>query len=318
MLATDPPDHTRLRRLVQKAFTPRVIEELRALVQELVDAQLERVAVEGEMDVIADLAFPLPFTVISRMLGMPDADANELRDLSHTIVKTLDPILSDDDIRAAADADERMDEHLDAAIAWKRKQPADDLLSALIAAEESGDVLSDDELRSQVALLFIAGHETTVNLIGNGTLALLRDREQFTRLRDDPGLDANAADELLRYDSPVQFSGRGVLEDLRIDDQVIPAGSAVMVCLGSANRDPARWGPHAETVDVGRPNVKDHVSFGGGVHHCLGAALARLEGQVAIPSLIRRFPDMQLTSDAPSWNGRLVLRGLDSLPVTLG
>jgi cytochrome P450 len=319
MLGSDPPDHTRLRRLVQKAFTPRVIEQLRPLVQELVDEQLDRVvARDHAMDVIADIAFPLPFTVISRMLGMPPADADMLRDLSHTIVKTLDPIISDDEVRAAADANDRMDEHIDAAIAWKRKAPADDLLTGLIAAEDAGDMLTDGELRSQVALLFIAGHETTVNLIGNGLLALLRNRAAFEQLRNHPDLDVLAVDELLRYDSPVQFSARTVLQDFETSEGVVPAGSVALACLGSANRDPQRWGDHAESLDLTRVDAREAVSFGGGVHHCLGSALARLEGQVAIGALVRRFPQMELATDTPKWNGRMVLRGLDELPVTLG
>ena len=296
-----------------------MIEQLRPLVQELVDEQLDRVvARDHAMDVIADIAFPLPFTVISRMLGMPPADADMLRDLSHTIVKTLDPIISDDEVRAAADANDRMDEHIDAAIAWKRKAPADDLLTGLIVAEDAGDMLTDGELRSQVALLFIAGHETTVNLIGNGMLALLRNRAAFEQLRNHPDLDVLAVDELLRYDSPVQFSARTVLQDFETSEGVVPAGSVAMACLGSANRDPQRWGDHAESLDLTRVDAREAVSFGGGVHHCLGSALARLEGQVAIGALVRRFPQMELATDTPKWNGRMVLRGLDELPVTLG
>ena len=175
-----------------------------------------------------------------------------LRDWSHTMTKTLDPILSDDDIRAASDAEELMNAFLLDVFEWKRNEPGDDLLTALIAAEDSGDVLSDDELLAQVSLLFIAGHETTVNLIGNGTLALLRNRDQWERLVRDPELDANAADELLRYDSPVQFSGRTVLTDVELEGKTLPAGSSTMVCLGAANRDPARWGATAEALDIGR------------------------------------------------------------------
>ncbi len=317
LLGLDPPDHTRIRRLVQRAFTPKVIERLRPLVERLVDETLERVASNPSIDVIAELAFPLPFTVISRMLGMPDADAGELRSWSHAATKALDPILTDDDLRAAFFATENMDAYLTEVIAWKRANPADDLLSALITAEDEGDVLSEDELLSTVALLFVAGHETTVNLIGNGTLALLHHRSQLERLRDDPGLDANATDELLRFDSPVQFSGRMLLEDMHFGGHTVPAGSSVMTCLGSANRDPRQWGADADTLDLTRESAALHVSFGGGIHHCLGAALARLEGQIAIPALVRRFPHMELATDPPARNGRIVLRGLDALPVTL-
>lgn len=317
MLSSDPPDHTRLRRLVQKAFTPRVIAELRPLVESLVIEALDRVAPEGRMDVIGDLAFPLPFTVISEMLGMPEADSAQLRDWSHTMVKTLDPILSDEDVLAASAAADHMNAYLAEVVAWKRANQADDLLTALIKAEDDGDVLTDGELIAQIGLLFVAGHETTVNLIGNGTLALLRHRDQLERLRGDPSLDANAADELLRYDSPVQFSFRLATADLRFGDTDIPAGDAVLPCLGSANRDPERWGDDADVLDLGRDGAAQHVSFGGGVHHCLGAALARLEGSVALGTMARRFPGMELATDAPAWNGRIVLRGLDALPVSL-
>ena len=252
MLHADPPDHTRLRRLVQKAFTPRVIADLRPLVEQLVDTALDAFDTTGTVDIIGDLAFPLPFVVISRMLGMPETDAARLRDWSHTMTKTLDPILSDDEIRAASDAEERMNAFLLDVFEWKRSEPADDLLTALIAAEDAGDVLSDEELLAQVSLLFIAGHETTVNLIGNGTYALLRNREQWDRLAARPGLDANVADELLRYDSPVQFSGRTVLTDVALEGKTLPAGSSTMVCLGAANRDPAHWG---DTRRVTRPRA---------------------------------------------------------------
>ncbi len=304
---------------MQKAFTPRVIEQLRPLVQELVDEQLDRVvARDHAMDVIADIAFPLPFTVISRMLGMPPADADMLRDLSHTIVKTLDPIISDDEMRAAADANDRMDEHIDAAIAWKRKAPADDLLTGLIAAEDAGDMLTDSELRSQVALLFIAGHETTVNLIGNGMLALLRNRAAFEQLRNHPDLDVLAVDELLRYDSPVQFSGSNGapgFRDVRGRGACGLGGDGVSR-LGQSR--PAAMGRQRRVPGSDSRGRREAVSFGGGVHHCLGSALARLEGQVAIGALVRRFPQMELATDTPKWNGRMVLRGLDELPVTLG
>ena len=317
MLRADPPDHTRLRRLVQKAFTPRVIADLRPLVEQLVDTALDAFDTTGTVDIIGDLAFPLPFVVISRMLGMPETDAARLRDWSHTMTKTLDPILSDDEIRAASDAEERMNAFLLDVFEWKRSEPADDLLTALIVAEDAGDVLSDEELLAQVSLLFIAGHETTVNLIGNGTYAPLRNREQWDRLVGEPGLDANVADELLRYDSPVQFSGRTVLTDVALEGKTLPAGSSTMVCLGAANRDPAHWGDTAESLDLGRAGSNQHLSFGGGVHYCLGSVLARLEGQIAISRMARRFPRMELASDTPAWNGRLVLRGLDALPVTI-
>jgi cytochrome P450 len=317
ILNIDPPDHTRVRKLMSKVFTPKRVGELRPKIQRLVDDALDAVAPSGEMDLIADLAFPLPFTVISEMLGMPDADRDQLRDWSHTVVKTLDPILTVEEGRDAMIASRLLDEHCAAAIEWKRANPADDLLTELIHAEEDGHSLSAEELQDQVALLFVAGHETTVNLIGNGSLALLRNRDQLELLRDDPSLDANAVDELLRYDSPVQFSRRIVLQDHRIGDAEIAAGSFVLTCLGSANHDPAVFGDDADELDLRRGNPGRHLSFGSGVHHCLGASLARLEAQVALGTLVRRFDSLDLATDAPAWNNRIVLRGLDTLPVTL-
>jgi cytochrome P450 len=316
ILNIDPPDHTRIRRLMSKVFTPRRVEALRPEVQQLVDGMLDAVAPDGQMDVIADLAFPLPFVVISEMLGMPAADRDLLRDWSHTVVKMLDPIITDDEMAEAIVADSHMVEHCREAIAWKRANPADDLLTALIQAEDEGHTLTADELLDQLVLLFIAGHETTVNLIGNATLALLRNPDQLEVLRHDPDLDANAVDELLRYDSPVQFSRRIVLEPYEVGGVVIEAGTFLMTCLGSANHDPAVFGDDADSLDLRRSNPGRHLSFGSGVHHCLGASLARLEAQVALGTLVRRFDALELATDTPAWNNRIVLRGLDSLPVT--
>ena len=214
MLGTDPPDHTRLRRLVSKAFTPAAIQALRPRVQELVDRSLDAIETRGSGDVVSELAFPLPFDVISEMLGMPEADKDQIAAWSGTIVKSLDPMLAASDFAEIRRASDAMKAHIDGVVAWKREHPADDLLTALIAAEEDGDRLSSVELRDQVTLLFIAGHETTVNLIGTGIHDLLRHPEQATILRDDPALDATAIDELLRFVSPVQFSRRVTLADV--------------------------------------------------------------------------------------------------------
>ena len=316
MLDLDPPDHTRLRRLVAKAFTPRTIEQLTPDVERLVDEALDRIEDEGTVNLIDALAFPLPFTVITLMLGMPDTDSVRLRELSGTIVRSLEPVPDEATVRAIVEADIELVQLVSEAIAWKRKNPADDLLTALINAEEGGDMLSEEELRAQLILLYVAGHETTVNLIGNGTLALLRDAEQLALWRDRPDLDENAVEELLRFDSPVQMSRRVTLEDYPVGDAVIPAGSFVIASLASANRDEAQFGPDADRVRVDRPNARQHISFGAGVHHCLGAALARLEGRAAMARLIRRFPALQL-ADEPEWNGRINLRGLARLPVSV-
>jgi len=320
ILRLDPPDHTRIRRLVSKAFTPRTVELLRPRIVELVDTLLTDAAERGDgrIDVIADLAFPLPFAVISEMLGMPPGDQDQLRAWSHTVVQSLDPILAMTKMDEILEASNHIVETVTEAIAWKRTRPDDDdLLNALIKAEERGQKLTDQELLDNVVLLFIAGHETTVNLIGNGTLALLRHPDQADLLRTTPELDGNAVDELLRYDSPVQFSRRILLEPVDVGGKTLDAGDFVMTGLGAANRDPRHFGPTADRVDLTRADANHHVSFGSGVHHCLGAALARIEGREAIPTLIRRFPDMTLLDDPPAWNGRIILRGLDTLNVSL-
>lgn len=312
MLNRDPPDHTRLRRLVSKAFTPRMVEQLRPRVEHLVEEALDDA--DPEWNVIDGLAFPLPFQVISELLGTPETDRDQLRDWSGTVVRSLEPVVDPEQLKAIAEAARNINGLVTEIIEWKRANPADDLLTAMIQAEEDGDKLSPQELAEQVALLYLAGHETTVNLIGNGTLALLRQRDQWELLRDDPSLDANAVEELLRYDSPVQNSRRINLAPLVIDGTEIEAGSFVVLGLAASNRDPAKWGPTAEDLDLRRQNASQHVSFGGGHHYCLGSHLARLEGEVAIGRLVRRFPQLELTGE-PVWNGRINLRGMTSLPV---
>lgn len=323
ILSSDPPDHTRIRKLVSKAFTPRTVAQLEARVGEVADERLTAAAAisadAGSVDLIETLAFPLPFQVIHEMLGMPDSvEADVLRGLSQTVTQSLDPVLAvtrADDIAAAG---EQLFALIAEAIAWKRDHLGDDLLSALVLAEEEGSTLSDDELRDNVTLLYLAGHETTVNLIGNGLLALLRHPDQARTLRDDPGLDQGAIEELLRYDSPVQFSRRIALEPFEVAGQQVEVGEIVMTGLGAANRDPAKFGPTAEELDITRADAHHHISFGSGVHHCLGAALARLEGRSTIPRVLRRFPAAELATDTVEWNGRIVLRGVAALPVTLG
>jgi cytochrome P450 len=319
ILNIDPPDHTRIRGVVQKVFTPRAIEQLTPRVQQMVDAALDRAAARGDgMEVIGDLAFPLPFQVISDMLGMPDADRDQLRDWAHTLTLGLEPVLAALHVDDIVQASDHMTAHVLDAIAWKRAHPADDLLTALIDAEHEGERLTADELVDQVVLLFVAGHETTVNLIGNGALALLRNRAELERWQRDPGIAQTAVDELLRYDPPVQFTRRVTTADVEIDGRTIAAGTFLFIVLGAANRDPARWGDDADVVDLTRPGAAQHLAFGSGIHHCLGAALARLEGRIALGTLITRFPAVEVAVDEPKWNGRLTLRGLDELPVSLG
>ena len=316
MLSRDPPDHTRLRKLVTKAFTARVIEDLRPRIQALVDEMLDAAAARGGMDVIGDFAFPLPFAVISEMLGVPAEDGDRLREWSGLIVRSLEPVVDPAVMIAIADASDHMWAHVQTLIEQQREEPTGGLLAALIAAEEHGDVLSDDELVEQVTLLYIAGHETTVNLIGNGVLALMRNRDQLRRLVDDPALVPVAVEELLRFDPPVQMTRRITLTDVELRGKLIPKGAFCVLHLASANRDAAFFGPGADRLDVARRDADKHLAFGGGVHYCLGATLAKLEGAVAIGSLIRRFPVIEAAGEQ-TWNGRINLRGLERFPVAL-
>ena len=316
ILNIDPPDHTRLRRLVSQAFTPRTIETLRPMVQQLVDDALNAMAAAGQADLVSGLAFPLPFDVISEMLGMPASDKIQIRDWSAAIVKTIDPVITEDEVIAAAEASRNMNGLIAEVIEWKRANPADDLLTALIDAEEDGDRMSASELRDQVALLFIAGHETTVNLIGTGIYELLRHPGQLARLAFDPALVPAAVEELLRYVAPVQITRRIATSDLEIRGRQIPKGSFVLCSLASANRDPDFWGADAEELNLGRANSSQHVSFGSGVHYCLGASLAKLEAETAIGSFVRRFARAHVVGE-PEWNGRINLRGLEKLELGL-
>ena len=316
MLDRDPPDHTRLRRLVSKAFTPRAVQALRPRITELVDGMLDAAERERRVDLVDALAFPLPFAVIAEMLGTPPADHERIRQLSGTVVRSLEPVADPALVAAIAAADAELTSIAADMIAWKRAHPADDLLTALINAEDDGDVLDDDELIAQTLLLYIAGHETTVNLIGGGTLALLRQPGQLALLRDDPALAANAVEELLRYDSPVQASRRITLEPVSVSGVTIPAGAFVMASLGSANRDESFWGQDAAELRLSRENARQHVSFGAGPHHCLGASLARLEASIALVRLTARFPGLTLDGEV-AWNGRINLRGPAHLPVSL-
>lgn len=314
MLDRDPPDHTRLRSLVTRVFTPRAVAALEPMVVELVDEALDRIADGGPVDLVEELAFPLPFAVISRMLGTPPTDHVRLRELTGTLVRSLEVVTDPEVLRAIAEAEVALSELTREIIAWKRVNPADDLLTALIAAEQDGDKLSDDELVAQVLLLYVAGHETTVNLIANGVVALLRDPEQHALLRSRPDLAANAVEEFLRFDSPVQQTRRITTEPFTLAGRDIRPGEFVIACLGAANRDDRFWGPAAERLDLERRDAHRHVSFGAGPHHCLGAALARLEGRVAIGRLVSRFPTLALTGEV-TWNGRLNLRGASSVPI---
>ena len=314
MLFRDPPDHTRLRTLVNKAFTPRVIEGLRPRIQQIVDALLDEVQEAGRMDVIAALAYPLPVLVICELLGVPVKDRDIFTEWSGDLARLLDPILTPEVVERGNTVVASMGEYFRTLIAALRKHPQDNLLSAMIAAEEQGDRLSEEELLANCILLFGAGHETTVNLIGNGTLALLQHPDQLAKLRKNPELIHSAIEECLRYDSPVQLTGRQIKEDVEISGKVLQAGEMVFALIGAANRDPAQF-PDPDRFDVTR-NDSRHLAFGQGIHFCLGAALARLEGQIAIGTLVRRLPGLRLQTDTPQRREAFTLRGLQALPVS--
>jgi cytochrome P450 len=315
MLDRDPPDHTRLRRLVSKAFTPRAVRALRPRVADLVDGMLDVMGGARHVDLVESLAFPLPFAVIAEMLGTPASDHERIRELTGIVVRSLEPVADPDLVSAIVSADAELTGIAAEMIAWKRENPADDLLTALINAEDEGDVLDEDELIAQTLLLYIAGHETTVNLIGGGALALLRNPGQMMLLRDDPGLVANAVEEMLRYDSPVQASRRITVEPVTVGDIEIPEGAFVMASLASANRDERFWGPDAGELRLNRENARQHVSFGAGPHHCLGASLARMEAGIAFERMTARFPRLAQDGEV-RWNGRINLRGPSHLPVS--
>jgi cytochrome P450 len=316
MLDRDPPDHTRLRSLVTKVFTPRAVAALEPRIVTLVDQALDRIADARHADLVDELAFPLPFAVISEMLGMPDTDHARVRELSGTVVLSLEVVADEATMIAIAKAGVELSGIISELINWKRRNPGDDLISALISAEHEGQVLSDDELVAQVSLLYIAGHETTVSLISNGVLALLRNPDQLELLRSRPDLAGNAIEEFLRYDSPVQQSRRITTSPYPVGDKEIPPGAFVVACLAAANRDSRFFGPDADQLRLERPDARGHVSFGAGPHHCLGAALARLEGRVAIERLVARFPGLALDGEIVR-NGRINLRGLNKLPISV-
>ena len=314
MLFLDPPEHTRLRGIVSKTFTRRAVEALAPRVEQLVDQLLTAAAERGEVDLVDDFAYPLPIAVMCELLAIPEADVAGFREWSRDLAGVVDIPMDLSVIARGAKAGEWFIEYFHDLIPRRRAHPGDDLLSQLIAAEDEGERLSHDELLATCVQLVFAGHETTQNLISNGTRALLEHREQFDRLREDPSLARTAIEELLRFDGPAQMSARWTNEDVEIDGRILKPGEPILVFLGAGNRDPEQFAD-PDGVDITRPDNK-HLGFGGGIHFCLGGPLARLEARVAIAELVRRFPDMQLLEE-PSYRPTLALRGLASLRVSL-
>ncbi len=318
MLQADPPDHTRLRGLVVKAFTARRVEDMRPRIQEIVDQTLDAVIDRGHMDLIEDFAFRLPITIICDMLGIPEEHREVFYRSSRDGGRLLDPVpLTAEEIKQGNAGNLMAQMYFQQLFELRRKNPGDDLTTQLVQAEEDGSKLTNEELTANIILLFGAGHETTVNLIGNGLLALHRNPDQLALLKANPQLTSNAIEEFLRYDSSVQLTGRVALED--IDDlggKRIPRGESVLCLLGSANRDPVVYPDNPDRLDVTRQNVRP-LSFGGGIHHCLGAQLARIEAEIAIATLLRRLPDLRVDDvDNPEWRPTFVLRGLKRLPAS--
>jgi cytochrome P450 len=318
MLNADPPRHTRLRSLVNKAFTPKTVEELAPFIRAFVDKALDAALAQGRIELMADLAFPLPATVIAEMLGVPPEDRDRFKQWSDDTAAAagnLPSNLPPEVLRKSVEGMRALQAYFRDIIARRRAEPRDDLISGLVKAQEEGDRLSDQELLANCVLLLNAGHETTTNLIGNGTYALLRHPEQMKRLRDDPSLLATAVEELLRYDSPVQYTNRILTADMDLSGKALRAGQMVLLLLAAANRDPEQF-PDPDRLDVGRQNNK-HVAFGLGSHFCLGAPLARLEGRLVFEALLRRAPNLRLEGPAPRYRQNFNLRGLESLHVSL-
>jgi hypothetical protein len=318
MLQQDPPDHTRLRGLVVKAFTARRVEDMRPRIQAVVDEALDRVAPRGHMDLIEDFAFRLPVAIICDMLGIPEEHREVFYQSSRDGGRLLDPVpLSPAEIAEANAGHAVAQLYFQQLFELRRRNPGDDLTTQLVQAEEDGSKLSNEELIANIILLFGAGHETTVNLIGNGLLALYRNPDQLALLKANPALISIAIEEFLRYDSSVQMTGRVALEDIDdIGGRKIPKGEVVLCLLGSANRDPAVYPDRPDRLDVTRPDVRP-LSFGGGIHLCLGAQLARIEAEIAIATLLRRLPELRLDdAENPEWRPTFVLRGLKRLPAS--
>lgn len=318
MIHMDAPDHTRLRGLVNKAFTPRAVEAMEGRINEIIEELLDAAAKKGRFDLIADLAYPLPVMVIAEMLGVPAQDRAKFKAWSDDLSAVLagDPAaLPDRTLSRVMAARAELVDYFRAIAATRRLSPGNDLLSALVQAEEEGGRLSEDELYSTLVLLLVAGNETTTNLIGNGMLALLNHDDERRRLWSDPVLVPTAVEEMLRYDSPIQFTTRLAKTALEIHDTKIREGESLYLVIGAANRDPAQF-PDPDRFDVGRAANK-HIAFGAGAHFCLGAPLARLEAQLALRAMSRRCPNLRLSGDKPEYRNNFNLRGLKALQVEI-
>jgi cytochrome P450 len=316
-LFRDPPDHTRLRGLVSKAFTPKVVESLRTRTQQVVDELIDAALEADRVDLVEEFAYPLPVRIICDLLGVPLEDQDRFKVWSNALARGLDPdfLLSPEVIEARSEGVLQFAQYFFGLLADRRRNPGDDLLTGLVQAEDGGAVLSEAEMLSTCILLLVAGHETTVNLIAGGALALLDHPDQLDRFRTDPEVTRSGIEEMLRYVSPVQLTGRSFTEDCEFRGVEFAAGDFAMLLIASANHDPDQF-EDPERLDVTRaPN--NHLGFGFGIHHCLGAPLARMEAQVALTSLVQRAPELALTVDDVTYKSNVVLRGMESLPVAM-
>jgi cytochrome P450 len=313
MLLADPPDHTRLRRLVSRSFTPSQVDRLRPAVQTLVDELLDQMAAASEVEFMADFALPLPMAVIGELVGVPASDRDGLQPHVRAAAKGIEPVLSEEETEASIEALGTLGDYFLALLEERRAHPRDDLLSSLVESWENDDRLTDEEVASTAILLFAAGFETTTNLLGNGLLALLTHPDQLADWRAHPEIAPSAVEELLRFDSPVQFNLRTALEPAELLGEPLARGDRIVVLQGAANRDPARF-EHPNDLNLRREGNAP-LSFGWGIHHCIGAGLARMEGEIAFNGLLARFPEIQLVDDEPHWRPSFTLRGLLDLPL---
>lgn len=314
LVIVDDPDHARLRRYLQPHFTARRIEQLRATVERRVGDAVARLEGRDEIELVSDFAYPLPVEVFCEMLGFPDEAGPRFRDWTAAVARTLDLVISEDEYVRCQALTFEMEEYLASMVERKRREPADDILSNLVAtADEHG--VGDGELVAQLVTLYVAGHEPTTALIGNGVAALLAHPGELAQLQEDPSLVAGAMAELLRYDGPNQFVRRIAVEPIELDGRRIEAGDVLYVCVGAANHDPAHWGDDADALRVRRPDAAQHLQFGTGAHHCLGSHLARLQAEVALTALLRRF---RIEAAGPvTWAGRSTLRSVAEVPLRL-
>jgi pimeloyl-[acyl-carrier protein] synthase len=312
MLTSDPPRHTRLRGLVSKAFTPRAVSGLAVRMEQIVDEMLDATTGQGEFDVVDAIAYPLPVIIIAEMLGVPAEDRDRFRHWSDEVVRGLG-LVTQEDLRASINASRELSAYFEPIAEERRREPQGDLLSGLLAAEAAGDRLTLEEVFQTALLLLVAGNETTTKVIANGLYALLTNPDQFELLAGDPGLVDTAVEELLRWDGPVHATGRAATEDFEFQGAQIRKGQMVMLGMAGANRDPARF-TDPETLDITRVD-NPHLSFGQGLHFCLGSSLARLEARTVLLGLIRRYPKMKLATEKPEWGPNAVLRGLAKLPI---